>query len=353
MNNMSLNTLENLTTQLRSKLDEEKQQNSTMRTELEQINERFEQKEIEYAELETKLLTQKQQADEKETKLKSELDSVRKEKHHTFNKLQKTRNLLDSEKHKATLLKTRAKTSAATFCAEISKTASLSIPVIAQNQLFSDPESKTCSKGIGSGTFGDCFLRNYRNFLSILFGISHKKEAVPYIVTKFHGSQRSTKNTLYSLLSQTPSPYSTNDFIQLALECAKGLMHMHNNNILHNDLKTNNVVVEIVNDQPCAVIIDFGKSCYVGNARVKRIPIQERDDYRKRHPHIAPEIVNMTRSQSLASDVYSYGVLLQNMNYLCDKKLEHALRVAREERLEKRASLDTLTRLIQTALVKS
>ena len=383
MNNMSLNTLENLTTQLRSKLDEEKQQNSTMRTELEQINERFEQKEIEYAELETKLLTQKQQADERETKLKSELDSVRKEKHHTFNKLQKTRNLLDSEKHKATLLKTRAKTSAATFCAEISKTASLSIPVIAQNQLFSDPESKTCSKGIGSGTFGDCFLRNYRNIevcvkycrqssyedavkeaefirklqghpnLPILFGISHKKEAVPYIVTKFHGSQRSTKNTLYSLLSQTPSPYSTNDFIQLALECAKGLMHMHNNNILHNDLKTNNVVVEIVNDQPCAVIIDFGKSCYVGNARVKRIPIQERDDYRKRYPHIAPEIVNMTRSQSFASDVYSYGVLLQNMNYLCDKKLEHALRVAREERLEKRASLDTLTRLIQTALVKS
>ena len=379
MNNMSLNTLENLTTQLRSKLDEEKQQNSTMRTELEQINERFEQKEIEYAELETKLLTQKQQADERETKLKSELDSVRKEKHHTFNKLQKTRNLLDSEKHKAT----RAKTSAATFCAEISKTASLSIPVIAQNQLFSDPESKTCSKGIGSGTFGDCFLRNYRNIevcvkycrqssyedavkeaefirklqghpdLPILFGISHKKEAVPYIVTKFHGSQRSTKNTLYSLLSQTPSPYSTNDFIQLALECAKGLMHMHNNNILHNDLKTNNVAVEIVNDQPCAVIIDFGKSCYVGNARVKRIPIQERDDYRKRYPHIAPEIVNMTRSQSFASDVYSYGVLLQNMNYLCDKKLEHALRVAREERLEKRASLDTLTRLIQTALVKS
>ena len=162
-NNMSLNNLENLTSQLSSKLDEEKQQNSTMRTELEQINERFEQKEIEYAELETKFLIQKQQADARETKLKSELDSLRKEKHHTFNKLQKTRDLLDSEKHKATLLKTRAEASEATFCAEISKTASLSIPVISPNQLFSDPEKKTCSEGIGSGTFGDCFLRNYRN----------------------------------------------------------------------------------------------------------------------------------------------------------------------------------------------
>ena len=162
-NNMSLNTLENLTTQLRSKLDEEKQQNSAMRTELEQINDRYEQKEIEYAELEAKLLTQKQHASEREIKLKSELDSIRKEKHHTLNKLQKTRNLLDSEKQRATLLQIRAKTSAATFCAEISKTTSLPIAVISQNQLSSDPESKTSSKGIGSRTFGDCFLRNYRN----------------------------------------------------------------------------------------------------------------------------------------------------------------------------------------------
>ena len=125
---------------------------------------------------------------------------------------------------------------------------------------------------------------------------------------------------------------------------------MHNNNILHNDLKTNDVVVENVNDQPSAVINDFGKSCYVGNSRVKRIPIQERADYRKRYPHIAPEIVNMTRSQSFASDVYSYGVMLQKMNYLCDKKLEHVAKIATEEKLEKRASLDTLIRFIQTVV---
>ena len=355
-----------------------------MQTELEQIKHKYEQKEIEYDDLEARLLIQKQHANEREIELKFELDSVRKEKDHTLSKLKKTRSLLESEKHQTTLLRTRAKTSEATFYAEITKTARFSIPVIAQNQLISDPESKACtSKGIGSGTFGDCFLRSYRNIevcvkycrqssyeevvkeaefirklqghpnLPILFGISHKKEAVPYIVTKFHGSNKRSMNTLYYLLSQNQSQYSTSDFIQLAIDCAKGLMHMHNNGILHNDLKTNNVVVEIVSDRPCAVIIDFGKSCYIGNARVKRIPIQERDDYRQRYPHIAPEIVSMTRSQSFASDVYSYGILLQKINYFCDKKLEHVIKIATEEKPEKRASLDTLIGFIQTTSVKN
>ena len=379
-NNSSLDTLQKLTGQLISDLDKEKQQNSAIRNELDQVGDRYEQKEIEHAELEAKSLIQKQHANEREIQLKSELDLVRKEKDRTFSKLKEARNLLDSEKHKRTLLHRHAKTSEATLCAEISKTASLNIPVIAQDQLISDPESKAYSKGIGSGTFGDCFLRSYRNIevcikycrqssyedvvreaefirklqghpnLAILFGISHKKEPVPYIVTKFHGSRKNTKNTLYYLLSQKQCQYSANDFIKLALECAKALMHMHNNSILHNDLKTNNVVVEIVNDQPCAVIIDLGKSCYIRNARVKRIPSHERDAYRTRYPHIAPEIVNMSRSKSIASDVFSYGILLQKMNYRCDKKLEHVVKVATEEKPEKRASLDTLISFIKQSV---
>lgn len=72
-NNSTLNTLEKLTTELKSELDTEKQQNSAIQTELDRINEKYERREIEYAELEAKFLIQGQHANEQEIKMKSEL----------------------------------------------------------------------------------------------------------------------------------------------------------------------------------------------------------------------------------------------------------------------------------------
>ena len=61
------------------------------------------------------------------------------------------------------------------------------------------------------------------------------------------------------------------------------------------------------------VIIDFGKSLKVDSPRAKRKPVSkaEQKAYRERYPHIAPEIVSGTGTESYASDVYSFGKLVE------------------------------------------
>ena len=47
----------------------------------------------------------------------------------------------------------------------------------------------------------------------------------------------------------------------------KGLHHVHTRQILHNDLKSNNVVVEKRNDMWNPVIIDFGKARFISDPK--------------------------------------------------------------------------------------
>ena len=66
------------------------------------------------------------------------------------------------------------------------------------------------------------------------------------------------------------------------------------------------------------VIIDFGKSTKIdAPAKKKSMTKAEQKLYRQSFPHIAPEIINRTRAQTIASDVYSFAKLVQ---FLCDKE---------------------------------
>ena len=80
-------------------------------------------------------------------------------------------------------------------------------------------------------------------------------------------------------------------WLRILKEIAKGLSHIHRRGILHNDLKANNVVLEKRNDYN-PVIIDFGKSRFTSDPKqVMSLSVSCQAAYRKRYPHIAPEIV--------------------------------------------------------------
>ena len=98
----------------------------------------------------------------------------------------------------------------------------------------------------------------------------------------------------------------------------EALQHVHIKGYLHNDLKVNNVVLEDKSRHVNPVIIDFGKSTKI-NAPTKKKSMTKADQklYWQSFPHIAPEIVNGTRTQTIASDVYSFAKLVQ---FLCDKE---------------------------------
>ena len=65
------------------------------------------------------------------------------------------------------------------------------------------------------------------------------------------------------------------------------LMFIHERGFLHNDLKSNNVVIDGSENKP--VIIDFGKSCKIVKARLRKPKVNIEKSMNK-FPHIAPEI---------------------------------------------------------------
>ena len=93
-------------------------------------------------------------------------------------------------------------------------------------------------------------------------------------------------------------------------------MFSHERGFLHNDLKSNNVVIDGSENKP--VIIDFGKSCKIVKARLRKPKVNIEKSMNK-FPHIAPEIHRGER-QSIASDVFSFGYLVNPL--FKDAKLE-------------------------------
>ena len=94
---------------------------------------------------------------------------------------------------------------------------------------------------------------------------------------------------------------------------AEALQHIHSRGYLHNDLKANNVVLEMrCGSQYNPVIIDFGMSTRI-NARKPKKCLSPADQrmYRQTYPHITQEIVNGKGTSSTTSDVYLFTNLIE------------------------------------------
>ncbi|XP_068726450.1 serine/threonine-protein kinase PknA-like [Montipora capricornis] len=197
-------------------------------------------------------------------------------------------------------------------------------------------------KTLGSGTFGVCYLAQYRGItvavkeyrnrsesssvaerkrevfheagminhlgdhcgLPLLFGIITK--TMPFrLITQFHGHKRQSvtlKKGLRHMKLDKPSWHWILETIIQAID------HIHKARVLHNDLKSNNIVLEKRKQQWNPVVIDFGKARFMSKPKpLMSLSASAQENYKKQYPHIATEIVNGTGRQSVASDVFSLG----------------------------------------------
>ena len=83
------------------------------------------------------------------------------------------------------------------------------------------------------------------------------------------------------------------------------LIFIHERGFLHNELKSNNVVIDGSENKP--VIIDFGKSCKIVKARLRKPKVNIEKSMNK-FPHIALEM-----ERGVASDVFSFGYLVTRL----------------------------------------
>ncbi|XP_071479691.1 uncharacterized protein [Diadema antillarum] len=106
------------------------------------------------------------------------------------------------------------------------------------------------------------------------------------------------------------------EWIDIALDVVNGIAALHEKGLLHNDLKSNNILLQECGDRWRAFIIDFGHgSTIVMPLRLPAFSLREEEEYCQGllYQHLAPEIARNQQATSIHSDVYSLGMVLRDI----------------------------------------
>ena len=222
---------------------------------------------------------------------------------------------------------------------------------------------------LGSGSFRNCYLAFYRDLVvavkefktgnsscpvnalkkeayynarmishlkdhagvPLLFGVITKNMPV-HLVTKFHGHKDQSltlRRAVRKMILNKPT------WLCILNKVAEALDHIHSSGILCNDLKENNVVLEKREAYWNPVIIDFGKACFARYPKaVMSLSAAKQAEYRSKYPHIAAEIVCGSGRQSVLSDIFSLGRVIDAVLQLIPTATSRSVKV------EKRALCD-------------
>lgn len=197
-----------------------------------------------------------------------------------------------------------------------------------------DSTLKQLPTEIGRGCFGICTLAKYgartvvlkkqddfvasKNEARMIAKLSHsnivcligvmERQNRLDIVTNFYSVNGDRIN-----LCDIPAQTTTVNWKNLLSGLCSGIRYLHNKaaKVLHNDIKSNNVVLDgcdLFGAQ--AVLLDFGKATNRNSPKIYKKPADTR-----KFRHLAPELGQVNGKQSNKSDVYSLGYMIRSLNY--------------------------------------
>uniref|UniRef100_A0A4W3IXJ7 Cyclin-dependent kinase 10 n=1 Tax=Callorhinchus milii TaxID=7868 RepID=A0A4W3IXJ7_CALMI len=109
---------------------------------------------------------------------------------------------------------------------------------------------------------------------------------------------------LASLLENMQSPFSEAQVKCIILQVLKGLQYLHENFIIHRDLKVSNL---LMTDKGCVKIADFGL------ARTYGVPLKPMTPKVVTLWYRAPELLLGTKTQTTAIDMWAVGCILAEL----------------------------------------
>ncbi len=139
---------------------------------------------------------------------------------------------------------------------------------------------------------------NHPNIVQVIDkGISEDRQ--PYFVMeKINGID------LSELINGADLPFSKK--IDIAIQICKGLSYAHKNNVIHRDIKPANIIIDHHGN---ARILDFGIALSESEGQQNETSVIGTEGF------IAPEQENNYSQATIASDIYSFGMLLKNLFY--------------------------------------
>ena len=157
--------------------------------------------------------------------------------------------------------------------------------------------------------------------LPIIYGINNTQMPF-FIVTQFYGCPESGSLTLHDIFfgKTAIDCLAMDQWLHIMLQLVDAILHLHRKTILHNDIKSDNILVVKNAGFYSPILVDFGKACLISEAKTKRLTKEEQNYFQKKHFLIAPEVINGTQPQSIKSDVYSVGIVVKNSYSVCKYK---------------------------------
>ncbi|KAF9776494.1 hypothetical protein IL306_005308 [Fusarium sp. DS 682] len=141
----------------------------------------------------------------------------------------------------------------------------------------------------------DCQHRNIVTMEEVVVGddVSRPDNSL-FLVLEF------VEHDLKSILEDMPEPFLSSEVKRLLLQLTSGIAYLHENWILHRDLKTSNL---LLNNRGQLKIADFGMARYVGDPPPKLTQLVVTLWYR------APELLLGAKTYDAAVDMWSVGCI--------------------------------------------
>ncbi|PSS03781.1 cmgc/cdk/pitslre protein kinase [Coniella lustricola] len=166
----------------------------------------------------------------------------------------------------------------------------------------------------------ECEHRNIVRLQEVVVGEDTAKIENIFLVLEF------LEHDLKSILEDMPQPFLTSEVKTLLLQLASGVAYLHDNWILHRDLKTSNL---LLNNRGQLKIADFGMARFVGDP-----PPHTLTQLVVTLWYRSPELLLGTASYGEAVDMWSVGCIFGEL-------------LTREPLLQGRNEVDELTKIFE------
>ena len=138
---------------------------------------------------------------------------------------------------------------------------------------------------------------------------------------------------------------SDDTWLDIALSVSKAVEVLHSKCVLHNDINTSNVTVQLQTaDHDMKIqLIEFGRSTYNAGYRYEDDP-----DRLSRIVHLAPE-VKAGHATSPAADVYSLGAILSDIRWVANhiRGLDYVVSLCMRQKPETRPPATVVVEMLQ------
>ena len=172
------------------------------------------------------------------------------------------------------------------------------------------------------------------------------------IVSEFVGNRHTYEGkTLARLMQEETSKNSMGkkEWLELGLRVIECLQALQKHKIVHGDLKPDNILLRKRLGEWIPLIADFGLSAYKERAVHKNIRESQALEFLVKFPYIPPEYV-YERKLTMASDVFSLGILLDMIGDISGLSMETIVYLCCKSNVKERAKLDEVYGLVKKEL---